>query len=224
MNIFRQNNYNIIILNDGKLIKEACEVINSGIADGINFLFTKNFPADINDIRLAPGLKHIQINDYSRDNKLDYDAIKYLTRLESITINTTDKKEINYLNFPLLRTATLTWRPKAKSIFQCVNLEVLSIGSYKEPDLSNLESLRNLLFLRVNLGSIKSVKGIESLQNLKTLWLTQTTKLEDLSGIEKLSNLQFLRIDNCRNIKNIRLVTPLKKTIRLEICGTTPKL
>jgi Leucine-rich repeat (LRR) protein len=221
MEILRQNNYDIVHLTDGKLILEAVKLINDQKADGINFNFTKNFPADINEIKLAADIKYIQINDYTWD--FDYSAVNYLSKLEHLSVYTTDKKEINFSNWPLLKSTALYWRPKANSLFKCLNLERLFIGKYSGPDLSKFEFLENLKYLRINTGSVKSLKGIEKLQHLETLLLMQATKLEDLTGIDKLPNLKQLRIDNCRNIKNIDIVADLKD-IKMEIRGTTPKL
>src|SRR6185437_4564850 len=118
-------------------------------------------------------------------------------------ISPSDRKEINYLNFPALKSTALFWRPKAESLFQCRNLGNLFLGKYTEADLTRLEHLTNLNYLRINTGSIKRLSGIEKLQGLTTLKLMQATKLEDLTGIERLQNLRKLVIDNCRNIQNI---------------------
>lgn len=222
MKIICQNNYNIVHLTDGKNIKEAVKLINDKHADGINFNFTKNFPVNINEIKLAKDIKYIQINDYSWD--FDYNAINYLSTLEHLSVYTSDKKEINFSLYPVLKSAAIFWRPRANSLFNCFNLEKLFIGKYNEPDLSKFKLLKNLKHLRVNTGSIKTLKGIEELQNLQTLLLMQATKLEELDGIEKLSNLQHLRIDNCKNVKNISILAKMKNITILEIVGTTPKL
>lgn len=220
MKILRQNNYDIIHLTDGKLTLEAVKLINDRRADGINFNFIKNFPSDINEIKLAQGIKYIQINDYSWS--FDYSAINYLSKLEHLSVYTTDKKEIDFLNYPALKSTAIFWRPKAKSLFKCVNLERLFIGKYNETNLSKFENLVNLKYLRINTGSVKTLKGIEKLQNLETLWLIQATKLEDLNGIERLPKLNHLRIDNCRNINNMNIIPSLKGLTTLEIAGTTP--
>ena len=221
MEILRQNDYHIVHLTDGKLIMEAIQLIHDRKADGINFNFIKNFPANINEIKLATDLKYIQVNDYSWD--FDYSAINYLSKLEHLSVYTTDKKEIDFSNYPLLTSTAIYWRLKAKSLFDCYKLERLFLGKYTDNDLSKLESLKNLKYLRINTGSINSLSGVEKLQNLETLFLMQATKLEDLRGIEKLPQLRHLRIDNCRNIKNTDIITNLKE-VKTEIFGTTPRL
>lgn len=212
---------NILHLWDGFGISEAVKFINEGKADGINFNFTKNFPSNINEVKNSLALKYLQINDYTWE--FDYSAINYLSSLECLCIYTTDKKEINYSNYPNLKKTALYWRPKAKSLFECKHLESLFIGKYTEHDLSSFEGLNNLKFLRINTGSVRSLKGIEKLQNLEKLWLAQATKLENISGVEKLQNLKTLWIDNCKNIKNFEVLKGLKTTIDLKIFGTTSK-
>jgi hypothetical protein len=223
MEILRQNDYNIIHLTDGNLIVNAVQLINDRKADGINFNFIKNFPRTIDEIKLAPETKYIQINDYSSDRTFDYKAINFLFKLEHISLYTSDKKEIDFTNYPNLNSIAIEWRPKAKSLFNCNKLERLFIGKYTDNDLSKFESFENLKYLRINTGSINSLNGIEKLQKLETLLLMQASKLEDLRGIDKLPNLRHLRIYNCRNIKNIDHVANLKD-IKMEIVGTTPRM
>jgi hypothetical protein len=52
----------------------------------------------------------------------------------------------------------------------------------------------------------------------------QATRPEDLTGIEQLPDLRYLMKDNCRNIKNIQLLTELSKMVNVKIVGTTPTL
>ncbi len=222
MEILRQDHYNVIHLTDGKSIGEAVKLLNDKKADGINFNFTKNFPEDLQDIKTASGLKYVQINDYTRH--FDYSAINGLTQLEHISIYTSDKKEIPFNLFPNLKSVAVFWRPKANSLFDCVNLEKLFLGKYTDADLTKLSGLINLKYLRLNTGAVKSLKGIESIKHLETLLLTQNTKLEDLSGIECLANLTHLRIENCKNIKNMHLLKELSSIKTLELLGTTPRL
>lgn len=224
MEILQQENYRIIHLTDGKLIKDAVKLINAGRADGVNVNFVWNYIHHLNEMKSAPSTKYISIRDYGPDFELDYSAIYSLSKLESLSIYTSDRQEINYQHFPILHSTALFWRPKAKSLYQCTSLETLFLGKYSEPDLTKLESLTNMTYLRINTGSVKRLQGIEKLQNLTTLLLTQATRLEDLTGIEQLPNLRYLTIDNCRNIKNIQLLNEMSQTVNIKIQGTTPRL
>jgi Leucine-rich repeat (LRR) protein len=221
MEILQRDEYRVVHLTDGNLITTAIELINSGQADGINFNYTRNFPATIDAIRLAKSLKFIQINDYSWD--YDYSVINEISTLESLSIYTTDKKEVDFSKFPFLKSVAIYWRPKAISLFDCFKLENIFLGKYSEPDLNKLKNLRQLKYLRINTGSMTTLNGIEQLQNLEILWIMQATKLTKLSGIETLPNLTELRIDNCKNIKDIDMLSKLTDKVDLTIAGTTPK-
>lgn len=222
MEILKHDNYNIIHLTDGQEIHKAIKLISNNKAEGINFNFIKNFPANINAIKSVPQIKYIQINDYSWE--FDYSAIYSLHQLEYLSVYTTDKKEINFSLFPNLKSTAIFWREKAKSLYNCQQLEHLFLGKYSATDLIQLSNLTNLKYLRINTGSLRNLKGIENLKNIETLLLIQAVKLEDLSGIELLPNLTTLRIDNCKSIQNIDLVKKLRKLKIIEITGTTPKL
>lgn len=222
MEIMEINNFKVASVYDGNLINESIKIINDRQADGLNFNFGKNFPQNIDEIRFNTNIKYVQINDYSWD--FDYSAINSLTNLEHLSIYTKDKIEINYSNFPFLESTSITWRNNAKSLFDCVNLERLFIGSYNEKDLSRFQYLVNLKYLRINTGSIKSLNGIEKLKSIETLLLSQPTKLEDLSGIELLPNLNQIQINNCRNIKNIQILKELNNKVKIHLLGSTPKL
>ena len=222
MEILQRDEYRVVHLSDGNLITIAIELINSGQADGINFNYVKNFPASIDSIRLTKDLKFIQINDYSWD--YDYSVLNEISTLESISIYTTDKREIDFSRFPLLKSVAIYWRPKAISLFDCLKLESLFLGKYSEPDLNKLKNLRQLKYLRINTGSVTALNGIEQLQNLERLWIIQAMKLIKLNGIESLPNLKEVRIDNCKNIKDTDVLTKLTDKVNLTITGTTPKI
>lgn len=221
MKIHDQNGYRIINLTDGNKISDAVLLINESKADGINFNFICNYPSDIHLLRNAHEIKCVTINDYSWD--FDYSAIYQLKNLESLSIYTSDKKEIDYSKFPLLKRTAIFWRPKAKSLFKCKGLESLFIGKFRDTDLTNISALQNLTYLRINTGSVQSLKGIESLIKLEELYLMQVTNLKSIKGIDALNNLKLLRIDNCRNITDIHRIAGLDRSINVDIIGTTPK-
>jgi hypothetical protein len=222
MEIMEINNFKVASVYDGNLIHESIKIINEGQANGINFNFGKNFPQNIDEVKFNTNIKYVQINDYSWD--FNYSAINSLMNLEHLSIYTKDKIEINYSNFPFLKSTAITWRPNAKTLFNCVNLERLFIGGYNETDLSRFKYLKNLKYLRINTGSLKSLNGIEKLEGIETLLLSQPTKLEDIRGIELLPNLNHIQINNCRNIKNIEILEKLNDKVKIHILGSTPKL
>jgi len=223
LDVLNQGDFKIVHLTDGELLTEAIKLIDKGKANGINLNYIRNWRTDLEPIRNSQTIKCLVVNDYPPSMQYDYSAIQTLTNLQHLSINTTDKKDIDFSVFPLLTSVTLTWRPKAKSLFQCVQLQRLFLNRYTGYDLHELFQLKNLKFLRINLGSITSLKGLEEITGLEELMLMQATKLEVIDDLLKLKNLKRLRIDNCKRVKNISSVKTMNIP-KLEIVGTTPEV
>jgi len=123
LEILLQSNFKIVHLTDGGLLTEAITLIDKGKADGINLNYIRNWRTDLEPLRNSRTIKCLIVNDYSSSIQYDYSAIHSLHNLQHLSIHTTDKKEIDFSAFPLLTSVALTWRPKAKSLFQCAQLQ-----------------------------------------------------------------------------------------------------
>jgi len=221
LDILHQSDFRIVHLTDGELLNEAVKLIDKGKADGINLNYIRNWRTDLEPLRNSQTIKSLVVNDYPPSMQYDYSAVQTLTNLQHLSINTTDKKEIDFSVFPFLTSVALTWRPKAKSLFKCKQLQRLFLNRYTGQDLSEVSNLKNLKFLRVNLGSVTSLGGLKKISGLEELMLMQTTKLEDIEDLLTLKHLNRLRIDNCKRVKNISAVKKMNIP-KLEIVGTTP--
>ncbi|HWI93533.1 MAG TPA: hypothetical protein VNT20_19770 [Flavisolibacter sp.] len=221
LDILQQGDYRIVHLTDGELLSEAVKLIDRGKADGINLNYIRNRRKDLEPLRNSKTIKCLVVNDYPPSMQYDYSAVQTLTNLQHLSINTTDKKEIDFSAFPFLTSVALTWRPKAKSLFGCVQLQRLFLNRYTGQNLTELSNLKNLKFLRVNLGAVTSLSGLKAITGLEELMLMQTTKLEDIEDLLTLKHLKRLRIDNCKRVKNIDAVKKMNIP-KLEIRGTTP--
>ena len=220
--IQKRDGYKIIHLTDGDLLPQAVTFIEKGKADGINLNYINNWRTDLEPLRGLQSIKCLIVNDYPPSKGYDYSAIHTLRQLNHLSINTTDKKEIDFSVFPHLTSVTLAWRPKAKTLFSCIQLRDLFLGRYTGNDLSEVGRLKNLKYLRINTGSVISLDGISQITGLEELWLAQATKLEDINDMLKLRSIKRLRIDNCKRIKNIDSVK-MMGVPQLELAGTTPK-
>ena len=221
LDILHQGAFRIVHLTDGEFLNEAVKLIDKGKADGINLNYIKNWRTDLEPLRNSQTIKCLVVNDYPPSMQYDYSAVQTLTNLQHLSINTTDKKEIDFSVFPVLTSVALTWRPKAKSLFRCVQLQRLFLNRYTGQDLTELSNLKNLKFLRINLGSVTSLSGLKEITGLDELMLMQVTKLEYIEDILTLKHLKRLRIDNCKRVKNINAVKTMNIP-KLEIVGTTP--
>ena len=213
--------FKILQLNDGNLLPEAVALVDKGRADGINLNYIRNWRTDLEPLRVCKTIKCLIVNDYPPSMAYDYSAIHSLSSLVHLSINTADKKEIDFTAFPKLTSVTLRWRSKASSLFRCTQLRDLFLGNYNEKDLLQLSGLKNLKYLRINLGSVVSLTGLSNISGLEELMLMQATKLENIDDILELKHLKYLRIDNCRRVKNIDGIKKMKIP-KLEIRGTTP--
>ncbi len=222
LDILNNGDFKIVHLTDGRLLYEAVALIDKGKADGINLNYVRNWRTDLEPLRNSLSIKCLIVNDYPPSMQYDYSAIQSLRNIIHLSINTTDRKEIDFSAFPFLKSVALTWRPKAKSLFQCVQLQRLFLNRYTGKDMSEFSQLKNLKYLRINLGSVVSLKGIGDISELDELMLMQVTKLEDIDDLLKVKHLNRLRIDNCKRIKNISAVKKMNIP-NLEIVGTTPE-
>lgn len=152
LDILHQGDFRIVHLTDGELLPEAIKLIDTGKADGINLNFIKNWRTDLEPLRNSQTIKCVVVNDYPPSMQYDYSAIHSLPNLQHLSVHTTDKKEIDFSVFPFLTSVALTWRPKAKSLFNCIQLQRLFLNRYTGQDLHEVSKLKNLKFLRINLG------------------------------------------------------------------------
>lgn len=219
--ILSDGEFKIIHLIDGDLLSEAARFINKGKADGINLNYINNWRTDLEPLRNLQNIKCLIINEYPPSMEFDYSAMQSLRHLMKLSIYTSDRKEIDFSNFPLLKDVSITWRPKAKSLFECINIQRLFINRYIGKDLSNFFQLKNLKFLRVNLGSVISLNGLRNIAGLEELMLMQIPKLEDIDDLLELKHLKRLQITNCKRIKNISAVKKMNIP-KLILAGTTP--
>ncbi len=219
--IIKMGSYNVLHLTDGNLLPEAVAFVDKGKADGINLNYIRNWRTDLEPLRQSKKIKYLIVNDYPKSRPYDYSAIYSLNTLLDLSIYTSDKKEIDFSAFPNIENISLKWRSKASSLFKCVQLKELFLGNYTAKALTLISNLKNLKYLRINLGSVVSLNGLGELEGLEELMLMQVTKLEDIEDILKLKHLKRLMIYNCKCVKNI---TSIKKMniAQLEILGTTP--
>jgi len=146
----------------------------------------------------------------------DIQPIHYLNKLENLSVNTYCKSEINFSNFPNLINCTLEWRPKAKSLFNCMSLKNLFLNRYLGKDTSPFATLNNLEQLSILNSSIENLQGLSNLNKLKSLGLHNVRKLTSLDGIQALTELQDLAFTGCRKVRSLEQVQTLYNLIKLD--------
>src|SRR5688572_19187650 len=96
LEILLQDNFKIVHLTDGELLTEAIALIDKGKANGINLNYIRNWRTDLEPLRNSQTIRCLIVNDYPPSMEYDYSAIHSLKNLQHLSINTTDKKEIDF--------------------------------------------------------------------------------------------------------------------------------
>ncbi|MEV3820812.1 hypothetical protein [Aeromonas dhakensis] len=125
-----------------------------------------------------------------------------------------------------LKVFKALWRPKAKTIFSCDELNLLNIVNYPSEDLAELNRMSLLRCLQLTSKKIRTLSGIEELSLLSTLDFVDCPRLEDISGIDKCQHIEIVEIENCKRVYDIAMLSGLKnlKVVVLTDCGTVKSL
>lgn len=177
--------------------------------EGNNLSFLKRIPC-----LLSFHILDKNINDIS--------DIHSLSNLKVLKVDTYCDSEIDFSCFPYLEEASLEWRPKAKSLFDCTTLKKVFINCCEIRDLSVFSKMQHLESLCLKSPLISAIGDVSNLKNLKYLELGNAKNLTSLEGIEQLTNLEDLRFYICRKMRNIDSLRSLTKLKRLHLCNCGP--
>lgn len=145
-----------------------------------------------------------------RYGDINFDKIHSLNKLKYLRTEANYlKEEIRFDAFPDLEETSIDWRPKVKSVFNCVKLKNIFINHYKGKDLNAFANLTNLEELSLLNSPLESLNGIEKLTKLKKIRFGNLRKLTSLSGIESLTNLESFSIQGSKKIQSIDEVANL---------------
>ncbi|WP_323942490.1 leucine-rich repeat domain-containing protein [Aeromonas caviae] len=178
---------------------------------------------DILFINYLPSLSGVEI--YSWGVK-DITPLESISNLEYLGLQCEFTKAPDFSKLKKLKVLKLFWRPKAKTIFSCDELNLLNVVNYPSENLKELNRMSLLRRLQLTSRKIKSLSGIEDLSSLSILDLADCPKLEDLSGIDKCQQIEIVEIENCKRVYDIAILSELKnlKEIVLTDCGTVKSL
>jgi hypothetical protein len=166
-----------------------------------------------NDLEFLCHLPELQMFEILDLGFRNVDPIHFLHELRRLEVSTYCRTEIRFPEFPMLEVCTLEWRPKAKSLFECVTLKDLFVNRYHGTDSSPFGNLTELNRLGILNSPLRDLHGFEPLRKLQHLRLNRMSRLASLSGIDKLVNLEHLDISGCRKIRSIE---ELRRCARLK--------
>ena len=107
-----------------------------------------------------------------------------------------------------------------KQVFDCPNLEELTLHDPSKEQIQAIGKLTNLKRLRVTFFRAKDIEFISDLHNLEELILEYVSGFSDLSPLSKLKKLKSLHFENLRKVQNFDGLSGLESLKYLSINGT----
>lgn len=107
-----------------------------------------------------------------------------------------------------------------KQIFDCPNLEELTLHDPGKEQVQAIRSLKKLKRLRVTFFRATDLDFIADLPNLEELVLEYVSGFSDLSPLAKLKKLRSLHLENLRRVTDFDGLTGLRSLRYLHIDGT----
>jgi protein phosphatase 1 regulatory subunit 7 len=212
----------VSIIANSDHIKDCMRIYTDNHLDGVTVsqdykLQNVDFLADY------PSIEHLSISDGVKD----ISAIHNLHNLKSLFMS--GKKEINFLDFPLLKDLNVEWSSLLSNMDKCKWLESLILRGYN-PKTKDCLTLPDVVWVkRIALiqSTVCSLNGLEKFQKLKKLEFDYCGKLENLCCLESSNeSLTYLLFDHCKSIKNHEYVTNLSHlyTLAYNDCGVIPSI
>lgn len=107
-----------------------------------------------------------------------------------------------------------------KQIFDCPNLEELTLHDPSKEQVQTIRKLTNIKRLRITFFRATDIEFIGDLENLEELILEYVSGFSDLSPLTKLTKLKSLHFENLRRVSNFDGLRGLDSLRYLHIDGT----
>ncbi|WP_238568596.1 hypothetical protein, partial [Algibacter lectus] len=107
-----------------------------------------------------------------------------------------------------------------KQIFDCPNLEELTLNEPSHEQIQEIKTLTNLKRLRISFYRAKNIEFIEKLYNIEELVLEYVSGFSDLSPLRNLKKLKSLHCENLRRVSNFDGLSGIQSLKFLGIRGT----
>jgi hypothetical protein len=150
-----------------------------------------------------------------------------LEKLEDIAISFNFKGRINFTSFKHLKRVFINWENAGvESLFECPQMEQVSIMKYGGLSLQDFERLPNLKALFLYEPKSISLEGIGRLQGLERLEISNAKKLKDLGDLENLLSLKKLFLHGAKHLEDLHSVMYLKnlRILNLDSLGKIPSI
>jgi len=107
-----------------------------------------------------------------------------------------------------------------EQIFDCPNLEELTLHDPSKEQVQAIRTLTNIKRLRVTFFRASDIEFIGDLENLEELILEYVSGFSDLSPLRKLTKLKSLHFENLRRVSNFDGLKGMNSLRYLHIDGT----
>lgn len=195
------------IINDEFEDKEFLKAINKALGKD------REVDAEVSEADMK-GFTELYIDSFSGDVKVtNIDPIKYCTNLTSLSLNSTDIKnldaikDLNLIKLDILENVSML---DLKDLSDMTTLEILYINGLEEIDSENyvitkvpnlinedlepLKGLTNLKALGIGMNNIKDISAVSSLTNLESLDLAynELVDISPVASLKKLDTFSFI--------------------------------
>lgn len=174
-------------------------------------------------------LKYLII-DVNNNEKIDYSPLYFMSEIKLLIIRNVDCEEIFIpVDLSKIKGLEAVWiNGKGYQNYEKIEaLRSLSVSDYKEDNLRELFSSKQLDSLQLLQCRIKTLDGIEKSEKLQCLYLYYNRYLYDISELKKVKKtLKALRIENCPKIEDFSVLAELENLELLQLWGknTLPSL
>ncbi len=170
------------------------------------------------------GIKGIIISSH---HLKDITPIRHLADIEAISLDCLFTKAPDFSLLKGLKVFILgNWRNSAKSIFNCDQLQKLSIDKFPHVNLLELHQMEQLRFLSLSSNKLETLAGIEKNREIEEVDFTFCTKLQLLSGLEQCKKIKKVKFRSCKKIYDFSVLEELEGLthVYIENCGKIKSL
>jgi len=170
-----------------------------------------------------PGLELLSIVAAPLEGPLPVAAI---AGLRSLHLDRALPQAVDLASLHALRSCRLTWSAAAASLFDCHDLERLSLAGLKTKRFDRLSWLTALEALSLRGSNIAMLEDLAGLDRLAHLELKICRSLAGLDGVETLAGLRSLTLNEGHKVHDLRPLAALEKleVLNLTDCGELDSL
>ncbi|TSE02380.1 hypothetical protein [Aquimarina algiphila] len=176
--------------------------------DQINFDFYSQLPS----------LRNFDISSF---NTSDYTPLLLNKKLTDLAVGETKSTAVNLSFIKEFKDLTSLWidgmKKGLENAAELSKLERLTFRGVKMNDLNLINSLNNLVQLRLLFGSYKNLDAIANVKSIKTLEISRTRQIPNYDFLKSMDNLNSLYFEGMSKMESLPDLSGLKNLKRIQI-------